>query len=1041
MMKTVLSVLFWTLASPFVAAQTVFAETYDATAGFAGKRIENTTYGYRVFADKPSPAPNTFTRTVFETGADGTFWGITATVDYPLAAGSLIDVAPNGDYVTAETVVAPAGQALRIRRWFAGIPGYFNNLAEIHFPDAVQLNLERLAFRDNYPGGVFLAGHYRTAAEPNQPVAFLVRSDNYAYDWWIHTLTDVPPGTFAFLNLTAFSDGGCVAVFRVNDENRFIERVDATGASRWRRHAGWLTTTVGPVTEGPGGVAFYTTATAPFSGPGATYGSLVAVAPDGSVVVEKDLNAALGQNSVFPRYALPLSGGGAVLAGFESPDFPGSATRFFIARLDAAGQAVWKKQYYYFPNGASFDFGKTSPDNGYLFTGSADGKVFLFKIDQNGTGSATVQYCPAAAGQPWQEWIAGVHIGGLQQESGKTHYSNFTALVAELAIGQQHPIELTAGYSYATYDQYVRIWIDYNRDNVFGEGETAVEALLSRPPDGTPAKTLTADLTVPDSALPGLTRMRVAMARGAYPAPCGNLSFGEVEDYTVDLNISGPAPDLTTTAWELIPANQGCYTDPGQPFGFLAGLALNLGPAGAGHFTARAWLSADDQFGNDDDLLWQEVDFNSIGASGSADNPLGLTIDLPVPPATPPGLYRFFAAVDAGQEVNELEENNNLFQAGIQIGAPDYAVQALSGAPASAMPGETLALSYALSHTGAFPLEGLNGSVHVAFFLSPDSIADNGNEVMLGSQSVDFSALSAAGLTHRNVSLNLPGDVTAGAYFLMLKVTPTNYCDGNPLNDVLIGPAIQVSGQPVEGYCLAQSDFPWHEWIAGVSVADLSNPNNGKSAYTDFTGLSANLVANTTAPLLLTAGFSWTTYPEYWKIWIDYDHDGLFEEPDEVVFQYLQPAPADGTATSSLSGNIAVPAAALPGTTRMRVAMKRGAAPAPCESFSFGEVEDYRVNIAPSFQKPGERALAAGEADLFPNPAAGQTTLRIPASTGPVAVKIFDRNGRSIQEMVFAEIAPSGQSLSLNGFENGVYWLQIRSAAGRVWIKKLVVIN
>jgi len=35
------------------------------------------------------------------------------------------------------------------------------------------------------------------------------------------------------------------------------------------------------------------------------------------------------------------------------------------------------------------------------------------------------------------------------------------------------------------------------------------------------------------------------------------------------------------------------------------------------------------------------------------------------------------------------------------------------------------------------------------------------------------------------------------------------------------------------------------------------------------------------------------------------------------------------------------------GNTRMRVQMKYGGTQAACEQFSYGEVEDYLVNIAP----------------------------------------------------------------------------------------------
>ena len=42
-------------------------------------------------------------------------------------------------------------------------------------------------------------------------------------------------------------------------------------------------------------------------------------------------------------------------------------------------------------------------------------------------------------------------------------------------------------------------------------------------------------------------------------------------------------------------------------------------------------------------------------------------------------------------------------------------------------------------------------------------------------------------------------------------------------------------------------------------------------------------------------------------------------------------------------GSIGIPTNATPGKTRMRIAMKWGALITACESFSWGEVEDYTI--------------------------------------------------------------------------------------------------
>jgi hypothetical protein len=51
------------------------------------------------------------------------------------------------------------------------------------------------------------------------------------------------------------------------------------------------------------------------------------------------------------------------------------------------------------------------------------------------------------------------------------------------------------------------------------------------------------------------------------------------------------------------------------------------------------------------------------------------------------------------------------------------------------------------------------------------------------------------------------------------------------------------------------------------------------------------------------------------------------------------------SSSANLTSTFTVPTSALQGPTRMRVSMKYNAAQTACEAFSYGEVEDYTVNI------------------------------------------------------------------------------------------------
>jgi PKD repeat protein len=112
--------------------------------------------------------------------------------------------------------------------------------------------------------------------------------------------------------------------------------------------------------------------------------------------------------------------------------------------------------------------------------------------------------------------------------------------------------------------------------------------------------------------------------------------------------------------------------------------------------------------------------------------------------------------------------------------------------------------------------------------------------------------------------------------------------------------------------------------------------SSGAAGYTDFTGITCNLTGGTSASVSLYPGFSSSTYTEYWKIWIDYNGDHDFLDTGEEEFS--------GYGASTVSGSFTVN----PGidvVTRMRVSMKYAAYPTSCETFSYGEVEDYTVDI------------------------------------------------------------------------------------------------
>lgn len=171
---------------------------------------------------------------------------------------------------------------------------------------------------------------------------------------------------------------------------------------------------------------------------------------------------------------------------------------------------------------------------------------------------------------------------------------------------------------------------------------------------------------------------------------------------------------------------------------------------------------------------------------------------------------------------------------------------------------------------------------------------------------------------------------TAGTYSVSLTATNASGSDIETKTNL-----ITVSQAPIS-YCNSQGNDFSYEWISKVEIGSFTK-SSGATAYSDFTSDNFALNQGENVAVTLSPEFSSSTYAEYWKIWIDYNKDGDFEDAGEEVFS------ANGSA--AVSGNFNVDNGAT-GSTRMRVTMKYNANPTSCETFAYGEVEDYTVSFS-----------------------------------------------------------------------------------------------
>lgn len=171
---------------------------------------------------------------------------------------------------------------------------------------------------------------------------------------------------------------------------------------------------------------------------------------------------------------------------------------------------------------------------------------------------------------------------------------------------------------------------------------------------------------------------------------------------------------------------------------------------------------------------------------------------------------------------------------------------------------------------------------------------------------------------------------SAGVYSVTLVATNASGSDTETKTNY-----ITVTNAPLN-YCTSMGTSYASEWIGRVQFNTFTNPS-GAAGYSDFTGLTVSMTPGASVAVTLTPAFAGSSFREYWRVWIDYNKDGDFIDAGETVF-----APA-GSKTV-VTGSFTVPSG-VTGYTRIRVSMKYNAAPTSCETFGYGEVEDYTVSF------------------------------------------------------------------------------------------------
>ena len=659
-----------------------------------------------------------------------------------------------------------------------------------------------------------------------------------------------------------------------------------------------------------------------------------------------------------------------------------------------------------------------------------------------GGGGGGTTYCNSASTNVNDEYIGRVQLNTIDNASGAQFYTDFTAVSTDLSKNTQYTITVTPTWTGTIYNEGYAVWIDYNQNGSFTD---AGEQVFSKAASKTTP--VSGSFTVPTSAVNGATRMRVSLKYNGIPTSCETFTYGEVEDYTINIGTGGggdtqapTAPtslvssnitDTTATlSWTASTDNVGVtgydVFQGTTNIGTVTGTTTNitaLTPNTSYTFTVKAKDAAGNISAASNAVTFtttSTVDTQAPSAPSSlaSSNVTQTTVDLSWSASTDNVGVTGYDVYQGGSVIATVTATNYQVTGLTASTAYAFSVKAkdaagnVSNASNTAnvttlAPPDTQAPSAPSSLTSSNITQS---GVDLAWTASTDNVGVTGYDVYQGG-----SVIATVTATNYQVT----GLAASTAYSFSVKAKDAAGNVSNASNTVNVTTLVNNIT-----YCTSGGTNVNFEYIDLVSIGGINNVTGANGGYGDFTNLVGGLPYGSNT-IVVSAGFSSTTYTESWRVWIDFNQNGTFETSERVV---------NGSSSNggNLSNTFTVPTSALAGNTRMRVSMKWNGAATACQTFTYGEVEDYTVNVgsatgivagfgSSAVQIDGELGNEAPifNANIYPNPTSSTLTIQL-RDNRDASFKIISMIGQIVKQGKI-----DGNSINVSNLQSGMYFVEI----------------
>ncbi len=243
-------------------------------------------------------------------------------------------------------------------------------------------------------------------------------------------------------------------------------------------------------------------------------------------------------------------------------------------------------------------------------------------------------------------------------------------------------------------------------------------------------------------------------------------------------------------------------------------------------------------------------------------------------------------------------------------------------------------------------------------------------------------------------------------------------------------------------YCAASTTSTSFEHISNFTMGVINNTSTATS-YSNFSAQSTNVVVGTATSFTVTIGGAYSTDQVF--IWCDWNRNGVFTDAGEAMY-------TSTIGIGPMTGSINPPAGTTTGPVRMRIRLTdTGSGPntTPCGASSYGEVEDYTLNVSTTFSAAETNSnnsstpvtslqLPIDNTDMleiYPNPNNGSFTIK---ANGAGTYYLMNEAGQLIQTIRLNEA--NNNSINISGLSNGFYIITGKNANG-ISKQKVVVMN